>query len=84
LGLHQLRLAHASRDFGMDGTNNANERANGERMARYRTLRGCTRQTCLHYSIAVTHHLCAAAPMVDLADVITVWGRREKFGQLIN
>jgi transposase-like protein len=66
----KLRLFQLRPELGMDGTNNASERAIGKSKVRYRTMRGYKSLEGLQNGIALTQALYASTPTLDLAQAL--------------
>jgi hypothetical protein len=67
----KLRLFQARPELGLDGTNNASERAIGKSKVRYRTMRGYKSLDGLQNGIALTQALYRGAAVLDLAAAMT-------------
>jgi hypothetical protein len=63
----RLRLARARPELGLDGTNNASERAIGKSKIRYRTVRGYKRLEGMCNGITLTQHLYRGVAELNLA-----------------
>jgi hypothetical protein len=66
----KLRLFQLRPELGLDGTNNASERAIGKSKVRYRTMRGYKSLDGLQNGIALTQALYAGTPTLDLAQAL--------------
>jgi transposase-like protein len=66
----KLRLAQVRPELGMDGTNNASERAIGKSKVRAKTVRGYKSLDGLQNGIALTQALYAGTPTLDLAQAL--------------
>jgi transposase-like protein len=65
-----LRLARARPELGLDGTNNATERAIGKSKLRYKTMRGYKSLSGMRNGIALTQYLYRGAAELNLAEVL--------------
>ena len=68
----KLGLAQARPELGMDGTNNATERAIGKSKLRYKTMRGYKSLDGMRNGIALTQWLYQGTPELDLARLVAV------------
>lgn len=66
----KLRLAQARPELGLDGTNNATERAIGKSKVRYKTMRGYKSLAGMTNGIALTQCLYRGAAELDLTQAL--------------